>query len=518
VSLRKDSPVDRPFRRVLVANRGEIALRIIHACHSLGCAAVAVYSDADAASRHVRAADMAVNIGPAPAAQSYLRVEAIVEAARQTGADAVHPGYGFLSEQPALAEACAVAGIVFVGPTPATLAGLGDKLAARRTAAAIGVPTVPGMFEPLRLDGPGWEDAIRDAAASVGFPLLVKAAAGGGGRGMRQVDEASELAAAATSAAHEAEASFGDGSVYLERLVKDARHVEVQLLGDVSGSIVALGERDCSVQRRHQKLVEEAPAPGLSPARRAELHELAVRMAAEVGLRNAATAEFLLAPTGEFWFLEVNARLQVEHGVTELVSGVDIVTEQLWIAAGRTLSPAVRDAAASATNPGRHALEVRISAEDPARDFAPAPGRIGRWREPAGQGIRVDSGVEGGSIVSQHYDPLLAKLMTVGKDRPAAMARMREALANFEISGVQTTAPFHRWLLDAPEFADASALSTELVARTWRPAPVVQRLALRAAEIAVAAAARGPATPPPAEPAAQAWWQAGIEDELDERL
>jgi acetyl-CoA carboxylase biotin carboxylase subunit len=519
VSLRKDSPGAPPFKRVLVANRGEIALRIIRACHALGCEAVAVYSDADAGSRHVRAADVAINIGPAPAAQSYLRVDAIVDAARQTGADAVHPGYGFLSEQPALAEACAAAGIVFVGPMPATLAGLGDKLAARRTAAAIGVPTVPGMFDPLRLDGHGWEGALRAAGAEVGFPLLVKAAAGGGGRGMRQVDEASELAAAATSAAREAEASFGDGSVYLELLVEDARHVEVQLLGDVSGSIVALGERDCSVQRRHQKLVEEAPAPGLSPSRRAELHELAVRMAAEVGLRNAATAEFLLAPTGEFWFLEVNARLQVEHGVTELVSGVDIVAEQLWIAAGRTLSPAVRDAAASATNPSRHALEVRVSAEDPARDFAPTPGRIGRWREPSGEGIRVDSGVESGSVVSQHYDPLLAKLMTVGEDRPAALALMREALASFEISGVQTTAPFHRWLLDTLGFADTSALSTELVARTWRPAPIVQRHALRAAEIAVAAAAGGPAeTPPLAEPAAQAWWQAGIEDGLDGRL
>jgi acetyl-CoA carboxylase, biotin carboxylase subunit len=519
VSLRKDSPVDRPFRRVLIANRGEIALRIIRACHAVGCEAVAVYSDADAGSRHVRAADVAVNIGPAPATQSYLRVAAIVDAARQTGAEAVHPGYGFLSEQPALAEVCAAAGIVFVGPAPATLAGLGDKLAARRTAAAIDVPTVPGMFEPLRLDGTGWEKALADAARLVAFPLLVKAAAGGGGRGMRQVDEASELAAAAVSASREAEASFGDGSVYLERLVEDARHVEVQLLGDLSGSIVALGERDCSVQRRHQKLVEEAPAPGLSPARRAELHELAVRMAAAVGLRNAATAEFLLAPTGEFWFLEVNARLQVEHGITELVSGVDIVAEQLWIAAGRTLSPSVRDAAANATNPGRHALEVRISAEDPARDFAPTPGRIDRWREPSGEGIRVDSGVEHGSVVSQHYDPLLAKLMTVAADRPAALALMRAALATFEISGVQTTTPFHRWLLDAPEFANASGLSTELVARTWRPAPIVQGYALRAAEIAVAAAARGLGQAPvSAEPAAMAWWAAGIADELDGRL
>jgi len=523
VSLHKDSAVGvaaarAPFRRVLIANRGEIALRIIRACHAVGSEAVAVYSDADATARHVRAADAAVNIGPAPATQSYLRVDAIVDAARQSGADAVHPGYGFLSEQPALAEACTAAGIVFVGPSPATLAGLGDKLAARRTAAAIGVPTVPGLFEPLDLASEGWEGRLQAGAINIGFPLLVKAAAGGGGRGMRRVDAADDLAAGATSASREAAASFGDGSVYLERLVEDARHVEVQLLGDRSGSIVALGERDCSVQRRHQKLVEEAPAPGLSAAQRAELHELAIRIAGAVGLTNAATAEFLLAPTGEFWFLEVNARLQVEHGVTELVTGLDIVAEQLWIAAGRTLSPAVREAAAEATRPTRHAIEVRVSAEDPARQFAPTPGRITRWAEPAGEGIRVDSGVQAGSVVSPHYDPLLAKLLAVGPDRATALTRLQAAVKAFEAGGVQTTLPFHRWLLDQDDFRAARGLSTELVDRTWQPAPIVQEAALVAADLALKASLEPTPLPPASEPSAAAWWRAGIDAELEHRL
>jgi acetyl-CoA carboxylase, biotin carboxylase subunit len=515
VSLRKDNP---PFRRVLIANRGEIALRIIRACHDVGAEAVAVYSDADAGARHVRAADAAIRIGPAAAGESYLRVDRIISAARESGAEAIHPGYGFLSEQPALAEASAAAGLVFVGPSPAALAGLGDKLAARRTAQSVDVPTVPGMFEPLRLDGRGWQTKLGDAAGSIGFPLLVKAAAGGGGRGMREVDSLDELEAAAVTAANEAAAAFGDGAVYLERLVTGARHVEVQLLGDASGSIVALGERDCSVQRRHQKLVEEAPAPGLTAARRAELHELGVRIASAVGLTNAATAEFLLAPTGEFWFLEVNARLQVEHGVTELVSGLDIVAEQLWIAAGRTLSPAVREAAARASHPTRHAIEIRISAEDPARDFAPVPGRIGRWRESSGEGIRVDSGVQAGSLVTPHYDPLLAKLLAVAYDRPAALARMRDAVRAFEVGGVQTTLPFHRWLLEQADFSDATGLSTDLVARTWHPAALVQPLALQAARAAVIAATAGRPPAPSAPADTQTWWQAGLVSELESRL
>ncbi|HEY7599477.1 MAG TPA: biotin carboxylase N-terminal domain-containing protein, partial [Candidatus Limnocylindrales bacterium] len=310
VSLRKDSvPGERPFASVLIANRGEIARRIIRACRELGVATVAVYSDADADALHVREADQAVRIGPPPAAQSYLVVDAIVGAARATGAEAIHPGYGFLSEQPALAEAAVAAGVTFVGPRPRTLAELGNKVAARARARAADVPIVPGTLEPV---DPADGDALARLGDEIGYPLLIKAAAGGGGRGMRRVDEPAELAGAAAAAAGEAVAAFGDGSLYLERYVERARHVEVQLLGDETGNVVALGERDCSMQRRHQKLVEEAPAPGLDRTQRERLHGLAVEVARTVGLLNAATAEFLLAPSGEFWFLEVNARLQVE--------------------------------------------------------------------------------------------------------------------------------------------------------------------------------------------------------------
>ena len=472
----------RPFGSVLVANRGEIALRVIRACRELDVRSIAVFSDADAGARHVRAADAAVRIGPAPAAESYLRGDVIVEAAVAAGADAVHPGYGFLSEQAPFAEACAAAGLVFIGPSPETLASLGDKLAARRAATTQGVPIVPGTFEPLPAASPASMDAIQVAAESVGFPLLVKAAAGGGGRGMRRADAPGELPIAVAAAAREAEAAFGDGSVYLERYVEGARHVEVQLLGDAHGAVIALGERDCSTQRRHQKLVEEAPAPGLSPDQRRELHGLAVQVARTVGLRNAATAEFLMSAWGEFFFLEVNARLQVEHGVTELVAGVDLVHEQLWLAAGRRLSAPVLAAASAAAEPERHAIEVRISAEDPARAFAPVPGRVTRWREPGGPGVRVDSAAEEGMQVGSDYDPLLAKVMVVADDRPAALSVLRRALLEFETGGVQTTLPFHRWLLEHPAFLEGS-LRTDLVDRDWDPAPGREAAARLAVEV-----------------------------------
>jgi acetyl/propionyl-CoA carboxylase alpha subunit len=492
VSLRKDRPlhghagqvIGRPFGSVLVANRGEIALRVIRACRELDVRSIAVYSDADAGARHVRAADVAVRIGRAPAAESYLRGDRIVEAAVMAGAEAVHPGYGFLSEQASFAETCEAAGLVFVGPGPETLASLGNKLAARRAAQAQGVPILPGTFEPLPAASPASMEAIRVAAASVGFPLLIKAAAGGGGRGMRRVDNTEELPIAVAAAAREAEVAFGDGSVYLERYAEGARHVEVQLVGDAHGAVVAIGERDCSTQRRHQKLVEEAPAPGLSPEQRRELHALAVRVARTVGLRNAATAEFLVSAEGEYFFLEVNARIQVEHGVTELVTGVDLVHEQLWLAAGRPLSSAVLAAAAEATDPGRHAIEARISAEDPARAFAPVPGRVTRWQEPAGPGVRMDSAAEEGMLVSSEYDPLLAKLMVVAEDRPAALSRLRRALLEFETGGVQTTLPFHRWLLVHPAFLEGR-LRTDLIDRDWDPVPI-REAAARAATDAVA--------------------------------
>jgi acetyl/propionyl-CoA carboxylase alpha subunit len=470
-----------PFRRVLIANRGEIALRIIRACRELGIETVAVFSSADAEARHVRAADRALPIGPAPAAESYLRVDRIVDAARASGAEAVHPGYGFLSERAELAEACRDAGIVFVGPGPETLTGLGDKLAARRAAAGADVPVVPGTLEPAALRPDAVADVTRDAER-IGFPLLVKAAAGGGGRGMRRVDSAADLPAALAAAAGEAEAAFGDGTVYLERLLERGRHIEVQLLGDAQGAVVALGERDCSIQRRHQKLVEEAPAPGLDESERTWLHGLAVAVARAVGLVNAATAEFLWTDEGP-WFLEVNARLQVEHGVTELVTGVDLVREQLCLAAGRPLSGAALDAAERAARPERHSIEVRVSAEDPGRGFAPLPGTITAWREPGGPGVRVDAGVEEGSRIGGDYDPLIAKLLVVDDARPSAIARLRRALEEFHVGGIQTTLPFYRWLADEPAFL-ANDVDTGFVDRHWRPDAIRRAAGERAAQAA----------------------------------
>ncbi len=410
-----------PFRRVLVANRGEIAVRIIRACRDLGMEVVAVYSDADAGAAHVRLADEAVRLGPAAPGESYLRIEAIVDAAIATGAQAVHPGYGFLAERAAFARAVEDAGLVYVGPSPATIESLGDKLNARRLAQRVGVPAVPGTLEPAPVDRPDQVAGIVAAAEGIGFPLLVKAAAGGGGRGMRRVTRPEDLPAALAAGSHEASAAFGDGSVYLEREIVPARHVEVQLIADGHGNVVALGERDCSLQRRHQKLVEESPAPGLTSDQRRDLHAMAVRLGVAAGLRNAATCEFLLDPDGAFWFLEVNTRLQVEHGVTELVAGVDIVREQFLVASGAPLSAAVVVAGERAAVPAGHAIEVRIAAEDPSRAFAPTPGRVGRWVMPSGPGVRVDTAITSGDVVPPDYDNLIAKVMVHAHDRDAAI-------------------------------------------------------------------------------------------------
>jgi len=457
---------DRPFARVLIANRGEIAVRLIRACHEMGMEAVAVYSDADAEAAHVRLADIAVRLGPPPPAESYLRIDAIVAAAIDTGAQAVHPGYGFLAERAAFARAVEDAGLAFVGPASATIEALGDKLNARRLAARVEVPSVPGTLEPAPVDRPDQVADIVATAERIGFPLLVKAAAGGGGRGMRRVSTAADLPAALVSGSREAASAFGDGSVYLEREILPARHIEVQLLGDRHGNVVALGERDCSLQRRHQKLVEEAPAPGLTEAQRRHLHGLAVRLAQAAELRNAATCEFLHDPEGSFWFLEVNTRLQVEHGVTELVAGVDIVREQFRIAAGAQLSPEVVAAGERAATPASHAIEVRISAEDPARAFAPTPGRVGRWVMPGGPGIRVDTGIEPGDGVPPEYDNLIAKLMVHAHDRDSAIDRLARALDETEIGGVQTTVPFHRFVARSAAFR-SGALSTGWVDANW---------------------------------------------------
>ena len=511
------------LRRVLIANRGEIALRIIRACRESNIESVAVYSDADRTARHVRAADHALHIGPAPAAESYLASDRIVEAALRCGADAIHPGYGFLSERADFAAACEAAGLAFIGPSPKTLAQLGDKIAARRAAVSADVPIVPGTFEPLGTDTAEAMAEVAAEAERIGWPLLVKAAAGGGGRGMRRVDDPKGLRPAIAAATREAAAAFGDGAVYLERLVEGGRHVEVQLLGDYQGAVVALGERDCSVQRRHQKLVEEAPAPGLSTEQRRMVHTLAVRIAAMVGLRNAATAEFLLTPNGDFYFLEVNARLQVEHGVTELITGLDLVREQLDIAAGSPLSPATLAAAARAASPTHHAIEVRISAEQPLTDFAPTPGRITRWREPGGPGVRVDAGVEEGTVVTPEYDPLLAKLLVVAPDRGAALARLRRALGEFEIGGIQTTLPFHRWLVDQTDFV-AGDLRTDLVALNWDPEPLWREAARRAADAVARIAAdealapggaRKGASPARRTEGTAAWHEAARQEAVD---
>jgi acetyl/propionyl-CoA carboxylase alpha subunit len=465
-SLRKDDLAQPPFRRVLIANRGEIAVRLIRACHEIGMEAVAVFSDADAAATHVRLADQAIRLGPSAPTESYLRIEAVVKAALDSGAEAVHPGYGFLAERAAFARAVEAAGLAFVGPPSAAIEALGDKLNARRTARVVGVEAVPGTLEPAPIDRPDHLDSILADAERIGFPVLVKAAAGGGGRGMRRVATAAELPAALVSGSREAASAFGDGSVYLEREIQPARHIEVQLLGDSTGRVVALGERDCSLQRRHQKLVEEAPAPGLSTAERQRLHELAVRVATAAGLRNAATAEFLRAPDGAFYFLEVNTRLQVEHGVTELVSGLDIVREQFSLAAGRPLSEAALAAASRAVDPAGHAIEVRLSAEDPARDFAPTPGRVLRWTMPAGPGVRVDTAIEAGDRIPPEYDNLIAKVMVHAGDRGSAIDRLRRALDEVEVAGIQTTLPFHRFVARDASFRTGE-LSTGWVGEHW---------------------------------------------------
>jgi acetyl-CoA carboxylase biotin carboxylase subunit len=455
-----------PFERVLIANRGEIAVRVIRACHELGMEAVAVYSDADAQSMHVQMADTAIRIGPPAPSESYLRIDRILEAALATGSEAIHPGYGFLAERAAFALAAEEAGIAFVGPSSAAIDALGDKLHARRLARSIGVDPVPGTLDPAPVDRADAVAGIVAEAEAIGFPLLVKAAAGGGGRGMRRVTDARDLPAALTAASVEALSAFGDGSVYLEREIRPARHIEVQLLGDATGRVVALGERDCSLQRRHQKLVEEAPAPGLTADERRSLHAQAVRLATAAGLHNAATAEFLRAPSGAFHFLEVNTRLQVEHGVTELVTGLDIVHEQFRLAAGEPLSAAVLAAAERAASPDGHAIEVRLTAEDPSRDFQPTPGSLRRWVMPSGPGVRVDTGLADGDRIPQEYDNLIAKIMVHGPDRDAALARLDRALAEVQVAGIQTTLPFHRWVALDPDFR-AGDLSTDWVGDRW---------------------------------------------------
>jgi len=428
------------FTRVLVANRGEIAVRVIRALHELGIEAVAVYSTADADALHVRLADRAVRIGPPPASESYLSIPAIVAAATTTGCDAVHPGYGFLSENPAFVHACEEHDLVFVGPPADVMARMGDKAQAKAEMRAAGVPLVPGT------EGTATAAEARAAADELGYPVLLKAAAGGGGRGMRLVGSAAELDDAYLRASAEAEAAFSDGTLYVEKAISPARHVEIQVLCDAHGGVLTCGERECSIQRRHQKLVEESPSPALDAALREEMEAAAERACRHIGYRNAGTFEFLVGPDGSFSFIELNARLQVEHPVTEAVTGLDLVREQLRVAAGEPLRLTGRAPRAG------HAIEIRINAEDPRRGFAPAPGIIGRFRPPLGPGVRVDTFVEDGAAVPPHYDSLLAKLIVRDETRDAAIARALRALGELEVLGVPTTRDAALDILASDEF------------------------------------------------------------------
>ncbi len=430
------------FSTVLIANRGEIAVRIIRACRELNVRSVAVYSDADSDSPHVRAADIAVNIGPAPSAQSYLLGDRIIEAALATGAQAIHPGYGFLSEREWFARAVRDAGLVFIGPPAEAIAALGSKTAARTLAVANDVPVVPGTTESILT-----ADAARGVAEKYGYPVLLKAAAGGGGKGMRVVRTPDEIAGAFDAARREAQASFGDDAIYLEKYIEGPRHVEIQVLADAHGNIVHLGERECSVQRRHQKMIEEAPSVAVSPALRDEMGATAVRAARAAGYVSAGTCEFLLDADGSFYFMEMNTRLQVEHPVTELVTGIDIVQWQLRIAADEPLEFTQAD-----ITPRGWAIECRITSEDPANSFLPSTGRISYLNVPSGPGVRWDAGIVEGSNVSLHYDPMLAKLIVHAPTRPLAIARMHRALLELAIVGVETSRDFHLRVMEDSEF------------------------------------------------------------------
>jgi acetyl-CoA carboxylase, biotin carboxylase subunit len=429
------------FDRVLIANRGEVAVRVIRACHELGVEAVAVYSTADRDSLHVRLADRAVHIGPPLPGESYLRIPSLVAAATTTDCEAVHPGWGFLAENAAFALACEDNDLVFIGPRAETIEAMGDKVAAKEAMADAGVPLVPGS------DGAVDLEEARDVAAELGFPLLLKASAGGGGRGMRLVESAADLDAAYRTASSEALSAFGDGALYVERAVVGARHVEIQVLGDGEGAVLTLGERDCSIQRRHQKLVEEAPSPAVSPDLREEMEDAARRACETLRYRGAGTIEFLLDVDGRFYFIEMNTRLQVEHPVTELVTGVDLARAQLGVAAGEGLPLEGR-----APLEG-HAIEFRINAEEPASDFRPAPGLVTRFRPPLGPGVRVDTHVEEGYAIPPFYDSLVAKVIVWAEHRELAIARGRRALAELELEGVPTTRELALDILGSDEFA-----------------------------------------------------------------
>lgn len=439
--MTSDTLLSKKFGKLLVANRGEIAIRIIRACRELGIGTVAVYSDVDRNAPHVRYADEAFHIGPPPARDSYLMISKLLDAAKKSGALAIHPGYGFLAERAEFAQACLDAGLVFVGPSPEAIRVMGDKQQARQTVQAAGVPVVPGTDPGLS------DDELIDAASDIGFPLLVKATAGGGGKGMRAVDDISELSNALGAARREAEAAFGDGTIYLEKMISESRHIEIQVLADMHGNYIHLGERECSLQRRHQKVIEEAPSFVVDETLRQQMGQVAIAAARSVNYVNAGTIEFLMDRDKNYYFLEMNTRVQVEHPVTELVTGVDIVQEQLRVARGRKLRYSQEDIKLRGW-----AIECRINAEDPYNDYLPSTGTITTIRLPSGPGLRVDTGVYPGYEVTPYYDPLISKLICYGETRGEAVLRMRRALEEYRIMGVKTNIPFHQHMMDSHRF------------------------------------------------------------------
>ena len=445
------------FKKVLVANRGEIALRVIRACKELGIRTVAIHSEADAASLHVRAADEKVCVGPPEAALSYRNIPNVLSAAEITGVDAIHPGYGFLSENAHFAEVCESIGVKFIGPTSENIAMMGDKAKAREVVSKRGLPVTPGSLGELRS-----EDDAMQAAQKIGFPVIIKATAGGGGRGMRVVNKAEDLGRAFQAAQAEAKSTFGNENVYLERYFLEPRHIEVQVMADHRGHVIHLGERDCSIQRRHQKLVEETPSPAIDEKLRREIGRVAVEAVKAVHYRNIGTVEFLLDKERNFFFMEVNTRIQVEHPITEMVTGIDLIKEQIRLAAGHPLSIRQQDVVLNG-----HSMECRINAEDPEK-FTPSPGQITKYSAPGGFGVRVDSAMESGAIVVPYYDSMIAKLITHGRDRQEAIARMRRALDEFVIEGIKTTIPLHRRIFNDPDFQKghiSTAFLEQLLAR-----------------------------------------------------
>ncbi len=449
------------FAKILIANRGEIAVRVMRACAGLGVRTVAIYSDADRDALHVRLADEAYPCGPSPARDSYLDGDRVIEIAKRCGADAIHPGYGFLSESAAFADGCERAGVVYIGPTSAAIRAMGDKATSRRMAIEVGVPIIPGATEPQS------DDDAAATAREIGYPVMVKASAGGGGRGLRLVEDASRLAAAVARARSEAGAAFGSEAIFVEKYIERPRHIEIQLLADLHGGAIHLPERECSIQRRHQKLIEEAPANRMTPELREQMGAAALAMAAAVDYVGAGTCEFLVDPAGDFYFLEMNTRIQVEHAITEEITGIDLVREMIRIAGGAPLALAQSEVAISG-----HAIEARIYAEDPDKKFLPSPGTIGVYRPPGGPGIRVDSGVAAGSVVSVHYDPMVAKLIAWGVDRDEAIRRLERAVAEFRIQGIRTSLPFHRRVLAHPVFRSGDYDTGFIEAHVATAAPV----------------------------------------------